>query len=65
MPKSVFADLWSTIKAKKAWHGVVKNRKKDGGHYWVETTVTPILEVNGEIREYISIRWEIPNAQMP
>ena len=59
MPKEVFADLWATIKAKKIWHGIIKNRKKDGGHYWVDTTITPILEVNGEIREYISIRWQI------
>lgn len=39
---------------------MLKNRRKDGSSYWVNTTITPILAVNGEIREYISIRWEIP-----
>lgn len=63
MPTSAFAGMWATIKAKRAWHGVIKNRRKDGSDYWVDTTVTPILGVNGEIREYISIRWEIRNPE--
>lgn len=63
MPESAFAGMWAAIKAKHVWHGVIKNRRKDGGSYWVDTTVTPILGVNGEIREYISIRWEIRNPE--
>lgn len=62
MPKSEFEQMWKTIKNKEVWRGVIKNRRKDGGHYWVRTTITPILCVNGEIREFISIRWKIPDS---
>jgi aerotaxis receptor len=38
MPKVAFSDLWKTIKSEKTWNGIVKNRTKDGGFYWVNAT---------------------------
>lgn len=61
MDKAVFEELWHTIRQKQVWRGALKNRKKNGDAYWVNTTITPILGLNGEIREYISVRWEIPD----
>ncbi|PMR77680.1 methyl-accepting chemotaxis protein, partial [Billgrantia endophytica] len=55
MPTEAFSDLWSTIRKGDAWQGVVKNRRKNGDHYWVEATVTPILE-DGKCLGYTSVR---------
>jgi aerotaxis receptor len=55
MPEEAFADLWRTIKNGKPWTGLVKNRCKNGDHYWVEANVSPIL-VNHEIVGYTSVR---------
>ncbi|CAB3653808.1 hypothetical protein LMG3441_00187 [Achromobacter kerstersii] len=44
MPEDAFADLWRTIQRGESWTGVVKNRRKDGGYYWVLANVTPIIE---------------------
>jgi methyl-accepting chemotaxis protein/aerotaxis receptor len=55
MPKEAFADLWATIKAGRAWEGLVKNRTKSGGFYWVRANVTPVTE-DGEHKGYISVR---------
>ncbi len=55
MPPAAFHDLWSSIKSKNSWMGIVKNRCKDGSYYWVDAYVTPIRE-NGEIKEYQSVR---------
>jgi len=63
MPKEAFADLWSTIKAGLPWEGVVKNRCKNGDHYWVHANVTPQLE-NGEMIGYVSIRSRPSRAQI-
>ena len=57
--KEVFKNLWETIKSKKTWHGVLKNRKKNGDFYYVNSTIMPILDENNEIIEYIAIRHEI------
>jgi len=55
MPEAAFADLWRTIKSGKPWTGLVKNRRKNGDHYWVEANVSPIFE-NHEIVGYTSVR---------
>ena len=55
MPKTAFADLWSTIKTGKLWQGYVANRSRHGRLYWVKANVFPCFE-NGEIVGYISIR---------
>lgn len=63
MPKEAFKSMWETIKQKKSWSGIIKNRKKDGGYYIVDTTVFPILDTNGDIIEYMSIRHDITLLQ--
>ena len=55
MPPEAFADFWRTLKAGKAWTGLVKNRCKNGDHYWVEANAAPLLE-NGKVIGYASIR---------
>ncbi|MDP1534149.1 MAG: PAS domain-containing protein, partial [Rubrivivax sp.] len=55
MPVEAFADFWDTLKAGKAWTGLVKNRCKNGDHYWVEANAAPIIE-NGQIVGYTSVR---------
>jgi aerotaxis receptor len=44
MPIAAFKDLWDTIKAGKTWNQLVKNRAKNGDHYWVKAYVTPIFD---------------------
>lgn len=61
MPAAAFKDLWDTIKAGKPWDQLVKNRTKNGDHYWVKAYVTPILD--GErIIGYQSVRTK-PTAE--
>jgi PAS domain S-box-containing protein len=44
MPAEVFSDLWRTILNQSTWRGIVKNKTKDGGFYWVQADVTPFYE---------------------
>lgn len=59
IPGAVFENLWSTILDKKVWHGIIKNRKKDGGYYITDTTIKPILDRYGNITEFMSIRFDV------
>ncbi|MDD3055970.1 MAG: response regulator [Aliarcobacter sp.] len=64
MDSSIFKEMWHTIKdLKTSWKGVIKNRKKDGTAYWVQTIINPILDNNGEILEFIGIRTDITNTE--
>ena len=55
MPPEAYADLWSTLKSGSPWMGVVKNRCKNGNHYWVDAFVSPMYE-DGVITGYQSVR---------
>jgi PAS domain S-box-containing protein len=61
-PQSLFEKIWKMIKIdKKIWTGIIKNRKKDGTTYIVQTYIMPILDNTGEIIEYIALRNDITN----
>lgn len=55
MPAAAFSHMWQTLKAGRSWMGMVKNRCKNGDHYWVSAYVTPVTQ-NGETVEYQSVR---------
>ncbi|HEU0189316.1 MAG TPA: methyl-accepting chemotaxis protein [Gallionella sp.] len=55
MPPSAFKWLWDTLKEERPWRGTVKNRRKNGDHYWVRATVAPVVE-GGQITGYVSVR---------
>jgi len=55
MPTEAFADMWATLKNGQSWTALVKNRRKDGDHYWVRANATPI-ERGGQVCGYISVR---------
>ncbi|MBT8438283.1 MAG: PAS domain-containing protein, partial [Gammaproteobacteria bacterium] len=61
MPAAAFQDLWNTVQAGKPWTGIVKNRTKNGDHYWVKANVSPIYN-GGRIQQFISVR-SMPSRQ--
>jgi len=42
MPSEAFQDMWDTLQRGRPWSGLVKNRRKNGDHYWVRATATPL-----------------------
>ncbi|MBT9267736.1 PAS domain-containing methyl-accepting chemotaxis protein [Pseudomonas sp. MG-9] len=62
MPTQAFAHMWQTLKSGRSWMGLVKNRCKNGDHYWVSAYVTPVTQ-NGVAVEYQSVRTR-PDARL-
>ncbi|KIG10128.1 putative PAS/PAC sensor protein, partial [Burkholderia sp. MR1] len=63
MPRDAFADLWSTVRSGRAWTALVKNRRKNGDHYWVRANVTPVME-HGKAVGYLSVRVKPSRAEI-
>ncbi|HEY0955933.1 MAG TPA: methyl-accepting chemotaxis protein [Roseateles sp.] len=63
VPAEAFRDMWATIQAGRPWSGLVKNRRKDGDHYWVLANVTPLLD-GGRPVAYLSVRSEPTRDQV-
>ncbi|MFC3609649.1 methyl-accepting chemotaxis protein [Stutzerimonas tarimensis] len=62
VPPAVFAHMWTTLQQGKPWMGIVKNRRRNGDHYWVNAYVTPALDANRRIVGYESVRTK-PTAE--
>lgn len=56
VPPAIFAHFWETLKQGHPWMGIVKNRRKNGDHYWVNAYVTPILNTQKQVIGYESVR---------
>ncbi|MHB0986784.1 MAG: methyl-accepting chemotaxis protein [Sulfuricella sp.] len=63
MPPQAFAWLWETVKKGQPWRGIVKNRCKNGDHYWVDAFVVPVRKNNQTIG-YMSVRTEPAREQI-
>lgn len=64
MPKELFKLLWNTIQSGNVFKGIVKNKGKQGHHYWVDATIVPIKDHTGIIVKYIGARYHIQDEKL-
>ena len=55
----IYKELWETISSGKDWHGEFHNKKKDGGLFWESASVSPIIDNEGKITNYLKVAEDI------
>ena len=63
MPQEAFADMWRSLKQGQSWTALVKNRRKNGDHYWVRANAAPMRR-NGQVAGYLSVRTKPTRAEV-
>ncbi|MBN2870741.1 MAG: diguanylate cyclase [Campylobacterales bacterium] len=63
MPEEVYRELWDTITDNRTWEGEIKNKAKDGSHYWVHATISPIWDDEGNKIGYTAVRQDITDKK--
>ncbi|WP_017778980.1 PAS domain S-box protein [Aeromonas dhakensis] len=58
-PRATYIALWDAIKHGQRWHGEFINKRKDGSHYHVLATVSPIRQENGVVTHYVTVQADI------
>lgn len=61
-PKGFFQQMWGKILGGEIWQGKIRNKTKAGSPYWVQTTIVPFKNVNGNIDQFYSIRTDITES---
>jgi aerotaxis receptor len=64
MPAEAFRDMWATLQGGQPWTAMVKNRRKNGDHYWVLANVTPLADAGGRPTGFMSVRTQPTRAQI-
>lgn len=54
-----YKQLWDTIKRGETWEGELLNRKKDGGSYWAQELIAPVLDTNGYVTRFVAMQQDI------
>jgi PAS domain S-box-containing protein len=55
LPNEVYEDLWKTISSGKIWNGEFHNKKKNGERYWEQASISPVLNEEEKIINYIKM----------
>ena len=56
---TLYQELWETISSGKIWRERMVNLNKDGSNFIAESTIIPLIDENGKIKEYMAIRNDI------
>ena len=62
-PDSFFKDMWRTISNGEVWRGEIRNKAKDGSHYWVQSTIVPLVNKQGKPEQYIAMRTDVTHLK--
>jgi methyl-accepting chemotaxis protein len=64
MPKELYKLLWQTIQQGNVFSGIIKNKAKDGTHYWVDATIVPMKNEKGVITKFVGARYHIKDDDL-
>jgi PAS domain S-box-containing protein len=59
VPRETYADLRATLERGEVWRGVLRNLDREGGSYWVDTTILPLRAEDGSIHGYLGMGEDI------
>lgn len=63
-PRSVYADMWRTIRAGKMWRGELQNRRKNGELYWDSVSISPIRDANGVVTHFLGCQEDVTDRKI-
>lgn len=58
-PDSVYQSMWSAIRCGETWQGELRNKRRDGSHFWVHVHIKPNYDTLGNIVGYTAVRQDI------
>jgi PAS domain S-box-containing protein len=57
--KKFYEKLWNTILSGNNWNGEILNKKKNGELFWESALISPLLNNEGDIINFVAIKEDI------
>ena len=61
---SFYKKISETVNSGKLWRGETKNKAKDGTHFWISSTILPVLNEKKEIIKFFTISTNITDQKI-
>jgi PAS domain S-box-containing protein len=58
-PSETYGNLWNTLLGGKIWHGTLLNRKKNGGLFWEQASIAPVIDDAGAVTNFVAVKEDI------
>ena len=58
-PQSFWDEMYSTLHGGDVWHNEIKNRDKEGNHFWADTYIVPFKDSKGDVTQFVTIRFDV------
>jgi len=62
--KTFYKELWETIMAGNVWSGEICNKKKNGDLFWESILITPVIDDNNRITNFMSVKEDITEKKL-
>ncbi|MFC4246379.1 bacterio-opsin activator domain-containing protein [Natribaculum luteum] len=61
--EAFYEDLWTTITAGEVWDGEIINRRKNGDLCWVDMTIAPITDADGDVEQFVAVDTDVTDRK--
>jgi two-component system, cell cycle sensor histidine kinase and response regulator CckA len=58
-----FSQIWTTLETSAIWKGEIKYKSRNGGHFWVDMTIVPLSDRQGQSIHYVGIGNDITDKK--
>jgi len=58
-----YEDLWARITAGDVWEGEMVNRRQSGALCWVDATIAPITDEDGDVERYVAVERDVTDRK--
>jgi hypothetical protein len=62
--KKFYEEFWNILLAGDNWSGELMNKKKNGEMYWESALISPLMNSNGDITNFVAVKEDITQKKM-
>ncbi len=63
-PEDFYKSMWELLQSGKVWRGDFHNKRKDGSLFWEAASISPIINLRGNITHFVAVKENITEKKL-